>query len=120
MARLIFAIVCAAVIAVSSLLHDYGVAFVAGIVAGALLFLYGVARGGAVGSASGGFQKRPADVSTRIGIALAAAGIGAASISHNPPFPLSFRIFYGVCIGIGCIGAVFLAARSMRVVEKSK
>src|SRR3569833_3083349 len=108
MPRLVLVIVCAAVSAVSSLLHDYGVAFVTGIGAGATLFLYGMARGGAVGNTRD-FQRRPADVSTRIGTALAAAGIGAEAIGV-PHYPLSFRIFYGVCIGVGCVGAIVLAA----------
>lgn len=110
MPRLILVIVSAAVIGISSLLHDYGVAFVTGIAVGAAMFVYGVVRGGAIGNTRS-FQRRPQDVSSRIGIALAAAGIGAASVSHQPPFPLSFRVFYGACIAIGCVGAIFLAAR---------
>ena len=113
MPRLLFVIACAAVIAVTTLLHEYGIALVTGIVSGAVLFLYGMSRGGAMGNlrTSG---KRPQDVSTRIGTALAAAGIGAASLGHIPAYPLSFRIFYGVALVIGCVGAVFLAARNTK------
>jgi len=113
MPRLIFVIMCAAVIAVSTLLRDYGVAFVTGIAAGALLFLYGMSRGGSVGGTKS-FERRPQDVSTRIGTALAAAGIGAEAMGRIPPFPLSFRIFYGVCLTVGCLGAIFLAARNTK------
>ena len=113
MPRLIFVIFCAAVIAVSTLLHANGLALLTGIVGGAALFLYGMARGGSIGNARN-FERRPQDVSTRIGVALAAAGIGAASLGHEPPFPLSFRIFYAVCIVIGCVGAIVLAVRAVR------
>jgi hypothetical protein len=111
MARLVLVIVSAAVVAVSALLRDYGVAFVIGIAAGAILFLMGIARGGAVGNAKA-YGRRPQDVSARIGVALAAAGIAAQALGRIPPYPPSFRIFYGICLAVGCIGAVVLAVRN--------
>ena len=91
----------------------YAPALVVGTAVGAFFLLRGMANGGGLGNVRG-VGKKPADVSTRIGVALAAAGIASASLGHDPPFPAPFRVFYGACLVIGCLGAVFLAVRPGR------
>jgi len=73
---------------------------------GAYLFVLG--QGAAVISRERGL------INTRIGIALAAAGVAAASIGHNPPFPIGFRAFYWVCLVLACSAALGLAYRPKR------
>ena len=82
-----------------------------GLAAGVLFFLYGTARGGALGNARG-FERRPADVHSRLGVLLAAMGIALGALGHDPPFPLSFRAFYGVILTAAAVAALILAARA--------
>jgi hypothetical protein len=56
-------------------------------------------------------EKRQFDVNSRIGIALFAAGLAAAAIGHQPPFPTGFRMFYWVCLAIAGAGAMGLSYR---------
>lgn len=93
--------------------HWYWLALTVGIGIGGLLFLLGMATGGGLGNARQ-FEKKPADINARIGTCLAAAGIASAALGYDPPFPLPFRIFYGVCLAGGCLGAIWLAASAMR------
>ena len=111
--RLGLACACVLVIVGATLTGRYWLALTAGIVVGGLLFLVGMAAGGGLGSARK-FEKKPADVSARIGTCLAAAGIAAAGIGYDPPFPLPFRIFYGACLVIACLGALVLAAGALK------
>jgi hypothetical protein len=90
----------------------YWLALTVGIGVGVLLFLLGMATGGSLGNARK-FEKKPADINARIGTCLAASGIASAAIGYNPPFPLSFRVFYGVCLGIACVGALILSAKAL-------
>lgn len=89
----------------------HAVALVVGIVVGAGFFLRGMASGGSLGNARQ-FGQGKADVGTRIGICLAAGGIASASLGKDPPFPISFRVFYGVCLLIACAAALVLAAKT--------
>ena len=91
--------------------HWYALGQDLGLAAGVLFYLYGVARGGALGNARR-FERRPADVHTRLGVLLAAMGIAVGAIGHDPPFPLSFRVFYGVIAAIAAVAALTLAARA--------
>ncbi|BDI30207.1 hypothetical protein CCAX7_22580 [Capsulimonas corticalis] len=100
-------VVCAVVIAGAALLKIYALALIVGIVAGAYLLVAGMSSGGSLGNARR-YGQTPADNSTRIGVGLAAAGIAAASIGQ-PHFPLSFRVFYGLCLVAGCVLAIVLA-----------
>ena len=88
----------------------YTLAQVLGIAVGALFFLYGVARGGMLGNARR-FERRPADINARLGVLLAAMGVAAGAIGHQPPFPPSFRVFYGVCQGVAAAAALVLSIR---------
>ena len=90
--------------------HQNGLALIVGIVFGACFLLRGMAAGGNLGNARQ-FEKKPADVNARIGTCLAAAGIASASLGSDQ-FPISFRIFYGVCLGLALVGAVILAWRT--------
>ena len=99
------AVVCA------TLLHFYVAALIIGVASGLLFFFTGVV-GNPGSRESGKFGSRPGDVTTRIGISLAAAGIAAGALDPSRPFPTSFRIFYGFCLAIACLGALILAARS--------
>lgn len=99
------------VIAGLTLAHQHGPALIVGIIVGAYFLLRGMAAGGSLGNARR-FEKKPADVNARIGTCLAAAGIASASLGYNPPFPLSFRIFYGVCLVVASVGALVLAWRT--------
>ena len=96
-----------------ALAHQYVPALVLGIGAGTYFLLRGIASGGGLGNARRVGQG-PADVSTRVGVCLAAAGIASASLGHDPPFPPPFRVFYGVCLALACAGVVFLAVRTAR------
>ena len=96
--------------------HIYWLALTAGIGVGGLLFLAGMATGGGLGNARR-FEKKPADINARIGTCLAAAGIAAAALGYDPPFPLPFRIFYGVCLGVACVGAVGLSLNALKNAE---
>lgn len=108
-------LVCACVFAVAGavLTHRYGLALAAGIGAGGLLFLLGMAAGGGLGNARK-FEKKPADFSARIGTCLAAAGIASAALGYDPPFPLPFRVFYGVCLAVACLGALALSVKGLK------
>lgn len=108
-------VVCAAVAAVGTATwaQHYGLALAVGIAVGGPLFLLGMAAGGGLGNARR-FEKKPADVNARIGTCLAAAGIASESLGFDPPFPLSFRIFYGVCLVLGCLAALGLAGKGFK------
>lgn len=93
--------------------HWYWLALTVGMGVGGLLFLVGMATGGGLGNARR-FEKKPADINARIGTCLAAAGIASAALGYDPPFPLPFRIFYGVCLALGCLGAVALSVNALR------
>ncbi len=112
-ARLGLAGVAALVVVGATWAHWYWLALTVGIGAGGLLFLLGMATGGGLGNARR-FEKKPADINARIGTCLAAAGIASSALGHDPPFPLSFRIFYGVCLAAGCLGAIGLSASALR------
>ena len=103
-------VLCALALAGAALFKVYALALILGIVAGAFLLLRGMASGGSIGNARQ-FGQGSADHTTRIGLSLAAAGIAAAAIGREPPFPLSFRVFYGVCLAVGCVAAIVLALR---------
>lgn len=111
--RLLLVCACAAVIVGAVLTQHYWLALTAGIAAGGLLFLAGVAAGGGLGNARK-FEKKPADLSARIGTCLAAAGIAAAALGYDPPFPPPFRAFYGVCLAIACLGALALSVKGLK------
>jgi len=111
--RLGLAGVAVLVIAYSTWAHSYWLALTVGIGVGGLLFLVGMATGGGLGNARK-FEKKPADINARIGTSLAAAGIASAALGYDPPFPLPFRIFYGVCLTLGCLGAVGLSGWALR------
>lgn len=110
-----FLLVLATVIAIAalSLLRWHGAALGVGIGAGVVFFLLGAARGGSLGNARE-FGRAPADISSRLGVCLAAMGIASGTFGHDPPFPLSFRVFYGFCLAAGAAGALFLAGRGLR------
>lgn len=82
-------------------------ALTVGMVSGAWWLLRGMALGGGMGNARQVGQS-PADNGTRIGVCVAAAGIASAALAREV-FPLPFRIFYGVCLALACLGAVWLA-----------
>ncbi len=111
--RLLLVCACVFVVAGAVLTQRFGLALTAGIAVGGLLFLLGMAGGGGLGNARK-FEKKPADVSARIGTCLAAAGVASAALGYDPPFPLPFRIFYGVCIVIGCLGALALSVKGLK------
>ncbi len=104
---------CITVIAGATWAQRWGLALIAGIVVGGLLFLLGMAAGGGLGNARK-FEKKPADVNARIGTLLAAAGIASAALGYDPPFPPPFRIFYGVCLALACLGALALSVKGLR------
>ncbi len=111
--RLLLVCACVVVIASAVLTQRYWLALTAGMAVGGLLFLLGMAAGGGLGNARK-FEKKPADVSARIGTCLAAAGIAAAALGYDLPFPLPFRIFYGVCLAVGCLGALALSVKGLQ------
>ena len=93
--------------------HQYGFALTVGIVVGLSFLVRGMAAGGNLGNARQ-FEKKPADVNTRIGTCLAAMGIASAAFGHDPPFPISFRVFYGICFALALGGAVALAVKDRK------
>lgn len=109
-----FALVLLAALAVGglTLAHLYALALTVGIVAGAALFLVGMAAGGSLGNARHLGQGK-ADVSTRLGICLAAMGIAAAAVG-NDHYPPPFRVFYGVVLAVAGLIALVLAAREVK------
>ena len=111
--RLALVCIAVAVIVVATWAGRYWLALTVGIGVGGLLFLLGMAAGGGLGNARR-FEKKPADVNARIGTCLAASGIASSAIGYDPPFPLSFRIFYGVCMAIACLGALALAGKGLK------
>lgn len=111
--RLLLVCACAAVIVGAVLTQRFGVALTAGVAVGGLLFLAGMARGGGLGNARK-FEKKPADMSARIGTCLAAAGIASAAMGYDPPFPPPFRASYGVCLAIACLGALALSVKGLK------
>ena len=115
MALLRLLLVCASLAAIigAVITQRYWLALTAGIVVGGLLFLVGMAGGGGLGNARK-FEKKPADLSARIGTCLAAAGIAAAGLGYDPPFPPPFRAFYGVCLVLGCLGALALSLKGWK------
>ena len=108
-------LICFAVAAIvgATLTQRYWLALMAGLVIGGLLFLLGMATGGSLGNARR-FEKKPADLNARIGTCLAASGIASASLGYDPPFPLPFRVFYGVVVAIGCLGALALSGKGLK------
>jgi len=104
----VVAIVCA------TLLHFYIAALIIGVASGVLLFFTGVV-GNPGSQAPAKFGSRPGDVTTRIGISLAAAGIAAGALDPSRPFPTSSRSFYGFCLAVACLGALALSAGTGRV-----
>ena len=109
------ALVClvVAVVVGATATGRYGLALTAGIGIGGPLFLLGMATGGGLGNARQ-FEKKPADLNARIGTCLAASGIAAAALGYDPPFPLPFRIFYGVCLAVAALASVALAGRGVK------
>ena len=111
--RLALVFVAVAVVVGATWAGRYWLALTVGIGVGGLLFLLGMAAGGGLGNARR-FEKKPADVNARIGTCLAAAGIASSAIGYDPPFPLSFRIFYGVCLAVACLGALILSGKGLK------
>lgn len=97
-------------IAVLTAARQHGFALTTGIAVGLYFLLRGMAAGGGLGNARQ-FEKKPADINARIGICLAAMGIASASFGHEPAFPISFRVFYGICFAMATIGATALAVK---------
>lgn len=110
MGRLVLVLLTALGVGGLTLAHLFPYALTLGIVAGAFLFLTGMASGGSLGNARHIGQTR-ADVSTRLGICLAAMGIASAAVG-NDHYPPPFRIFYGVCLVLAALLALVLAARA--------
>ncbi len=113
-----FLLVLGAVLAIGglTLTRVHWAALVVGIVAGAAFFLRGMAAGGSLGNARQ-FGQGQADIGTRLGTLLAAAGIASASLGHEPPFPLSFRVMFGLFLTVACLGALVLAGKAARSQE---
>jgi hypothetical protein len=106
------ALVSLAVVAVVSsiLLHQFLIGTAVGLISGlAAVFLgFTVVQSSSV---TGKFGSRPGDVTTRIGICLAAAGLASAAIDPSRPFPATFRMFYLACLIVACVGALVLSTR---------
>ena len=113
MIRLSVVIGTVLVIAGLTAAHQHGFALTVGIVVGLYFLLRGMAAGGSLGNARQ-FEKKPADVNARIGICLAAMGIATAAFGKEPPFPLPFRVFYGICFALALGGAVALAVNDRK------
>lgn len=111
--RLCIVIAVVPALAVLTYVHWNWLAVTIGILSGTAFLLLGIAAGGGIGNARG-FGQGPADVSTRIGVCLAAAGIGSFALGHDPPFPPPFRVFYGVIMGLVSVIALILAVKGMR------
>lgn len=112
MSRLWLVLAAVALVVALTLGYLNALALTVGLLAGLVFFLRGLAAGGGLGNARG-FGRGPADVSARIGICLAAAGIASSSVG-SAHFPVPFRVFYGLCLGLACVIAVFLAWRGRR------
>ncbi len=110
-----FLLTLAAVLAISglTLAHWHGVALAVGIVLGAAFFLRSMAAGGSLGNARQ-FGQGQADIGARIGTLLAAAGIASAALGHDPPYPPSFRVMFGLFLLVACVGALVLTGRTLR------
>lgn len=108
--RIALVSVAVVTIATSLLLHQYLIGTAIGMVSGlvAVFLGFAVVQGS---DAAGKFGSRPGDVTTRIGICLAAAGIASAAIDPSRPFPAGFRTFYLVCLIVACVGALVLSSR---------
>ena len=111
--RLLLVCATVAIIAGATLGRHSWLAVTAGIAVGGPLFLLGMAAGGGLGNARQ-FEKKPADMNARIGTCLAAAGIASAALGYDPPFPLPFRVLYGVLLAIGCAGALALSVLGLK------
>ena len=111
MARFALVLLAALAIGGLTLAHWYWLALTLGVLAGAVLFLQGMAAGGSLGNARHLGQGK-ADVSTRLGICLAAMGIASAA-AGNDHYPPPFRIFYGICLVLAALLALVLAARAI-------
>ncbi|MBV9851146.1 MAG: hypothetical protein JO250_15870 [Armatimonadetes bacterium] len=109
--RLALVLLGVAAVLLPTVRHLYALGQGLGLAAGALFFLYGMSRGGMLGSARR-FERRPADVNARLGVLLAAMGVAVGAIGHDPPFPWAFRAFYGGCLALAAVAAVVLAARA--------
>ncbi len=115
-AALLRFIVVAAVmpsVAVLTWVHWNWLAVTLDILSGTAFFLWGMASGGSLGNARA-FGQGPPDISTRIGVCLAASGLASYALGHDPPFPLPFRVFYGVIMAAVSIVALVLAGKVMR------
>ena len=97
-----------ALIAGLTLFGWYAAALGVGVGAGVLFFLRGQAQGGSLGNARR-FEKKPADLSSRLGTLFAAMGIASAALGHDPPYPLSFRVMFLGFLVVAGIAAVVLA-----------
>ncbi|MGI4789202.1 MAG: hypothetical protein ACRYFS_10180 [Janthinobacterium lividum] len=111
--RLLLVCVTIAVVVGATVMQHHWLALTAGIAIGGPLFLLGMAAGGGLGNARK-FEKKPADLNARIGTCLAASGIASASLGYDPPFPLPFRVFYGVCLGFACLAALILSVKALK------
>jgi len=106
--RLWIVVVLVPAIAVLTYIGWNWLAVTLGILSGTVFFLWGMGSGGGIGNARS-FGQGPADVTTRIGVCLAASGLASYALGHQPPFPLSFRIFYMILMTLVSIVALVLA-----------
>lgn len=115
-----FALVLVAALAVGglTLARLYAYALAMGVLAGAFLLLRGMAGGGSLGNARHLGQGK-ADVSTRVGICLAAMGIAASAVG-NDHYPTPFRAFYGVCLVLAALIALVLAGSAASETKNDK
>ena len=111
--RLCIVLAVVPALAVLTYVHWNWLTVTIGILSGTAFLLLGIAAGGGIGNARG-FGQGPADVSTRIGVCLAAAGIGSYALGHDPSFPLPFRVFYGIIMGLVSVIALILAVKGVR------
>lgn len=109
----------AAAVVLLTALHLIAYAVMCGVGLGAVYFLVGVGQGGRIGNAQG-IGKKPQDSVTRIGICHAATGVAAASIGHQPPFPVSFIVLYWVFLVAGAAGACFLGWKQLMAIKQSE
>jgi len=84
-----------------------------GILSGTVFLLGGMAAGGGLGNARR-FGDAPADVNTRIGVCLAASGLASYALGHDPPFPVPYRVFYGVIMALVSLVALGLSVRGLK------
>ena len=111
--RLCIVIAVVPSLGVLTYVHWNWLAVTIGILSGTGFFLWGMASGGGIGNARG-FGQGPADVSTRIGVCLAASGIASYGLGREPPFPLSFRVFYAVILALVGGIALILTVKGVR------